>query len=259
MDSLLDSKLAIGAAGAGAMLLGVLAVLHFQRADLAPRAAAPAQSASAWDNPIGPGMLGGAVREPPMLGIDPQLARDPHLALDRGGHLVPDLALHTLVDSFLGNSTGAERKAKAAELRAFLNGKLQAPAAQDAQRIVSDYLAYLDTEEQLRAHERFTHPDPSGLTDAEVAQLLAYQRQRTQLRERMLGNAVAQAWFESDDSTCANALSDWQRLHQPDDSEEVDSNERFARRRFGAVLEKRRNDFAQDCASRIIDGPPAPR
>jgi lipase chaperone LimK len=254
MDSLFDSKLTLGAAGAAAVLLGVLAVLHFGHADVGPRGAAPAQAAGAWDNPIGPGQLGGAVREAPMLGLDPQAARDPHLALDRGGHLVPDMALRTLVDSFLGKTKGAERQARAGELRAFLNVKLQAPASQDANRIVTDYLAYLDAEEPLRARERFSRPDPSGLSDAEVEHLLTFQQQRAQLRQRMLGSAVAQAWFEGEDAECANALSDWRRLRAPADSDEVDSNELQARRLHGAALEERRNLYAQGCASQIIEG-----
>lgn len=254
MDSLFDSKLTLGAAGAGAVLLGVLAVLHFGRADVGPRADAPAQAAGTWDNPIGPGQLGGAVRDAPMLGLDPDAARDPHLALDSGGHLVPDLALRTLVDSFIGKSSGAERQARAGQLRAFLDRKLQAPAAQDAHRIVGDYLAYLDAEAPLRARERFARPDPSGLSDAEVEHLLAYQQQRAQLRQRMLGSAVAKAWFEGDESECATALSDWRKLHEPADAADVDSNELQARRLHGAALEERRNAFAQDCASQIMAG-----
>lgn len=254
MDSLFESKLTIGAAGAGAVLIGVLAVLHFQRADVTQPSAAPAQAAGTWDSAIGPGQLAGAVRDAPMLGIDPDAARDPHLALDRGGHLVPDLALRTLVDSFLGKTTGAERQARAANLRAFLAGKLKPPADQDAQRIVSDYLAYLDAEEQMRSRERFARPDPAGLSDTEVEHLLAYQKQRAQLRERMLGSAVAQAWFESDDSTCSEALAEWQRLREPADSPEVDSNELRERRVHGAALAERRNYLAQGCASQVIDG-----
>jgi hypothetical protein len=46
-------------------------------------------------------------------------------------------------------------------------------------------------------------------------------------------------------------LDEWQKqLAPPDDN---DSNEQFARRRYGATLEQRRNDNAQACAAQIME------
>lgn len=251
MDSMLENKLTVGAAGLAAIVLGVVAVLHFQHTE-APHAT-PAPAAASWDGPIGPGQLaapGGAFA----LGIDPQAARDPHLALDGAGHLVPDLALRTLVDSYVGQAGPGERKGKAAQLHAFLASKLKAPALADADRIVGDYIGYLGTEEQLLAQAHFTRPGPEGLSPGEVEHLLAWQEQRAKLRERMLGSAVARAWFEAEDASCAGALRDWQKMREPADSPDLDSNELQARRLHGAVLEERRNEDARDCATRIMDG-----
>jgi lipase chaperone LimK len=255
MNSLFDSKLAIGAAGVGAMALGVLGALYIQRASVPRNAPEPAQVARPWDSPIGPGQLVGALREPVAPGLDLQGAPGPQLALDRGGHLLPDQALRTLIDSFVAKAKGAERRQQAAALRAFLKGRLPSPAAAEADRIVTDYLGYLEVEEQLLARERFARPDPAGLSPSEVDRLLAWQQQRAQLRERMLGAAVAQAWFETEDSTCATALDDWRKLREPEDeTQEPDSNELRARRIHGTALEERRNNNAQACASQIMDG-----
>lgn len=254
MDSLFDNKLTLGAAGAGAVLLGVLAVFYIQRADVRLPAAQPL-SASAWDGPIGPGALAGAVREPRGPGQDLQAAGAPRLALDASGHLVPDLALRRLMDSFLVAGKGAQRQARAAELRAYLKGLLTAPAVQEAQRIAVDYLAYLEAEERMLARERFARPDPAGLADGEVTHLLEWQRQRAQLRERILGSAVAKAWFDADDAACAAALGEWQKQRVPlDGAQEPDPVELRERRIHGAVLEQRRNENAQACASQVMEG-----
>lgn len=254
MDSVFDNKLTLGAAGVGAVLLGVLAVVYIER-PAAQRPAAPPPQSSAWNGPIGPGALAGDVREPAAPGLGMQAAGAPHLALDASGHLVPDLALRALMDSFLGAGSGMQRQAGAAELRTFLQRQLSAPALQEAQRIANDYLAYLEAEGQMLARERFAKPDPAGLSDGEVAHLIAWLRQRAQLRERMLGSVVAKAWFDSDDATCWAALDEWQKQRTPlDGGEEPDPVELRERRLHGAVLEQRRNENAQACAAQVMQG-----
>ena len=75
---------------------------------------------------------------------------------------------------------------------------------------------------------------------------------RAQLRERMLGTAVAQAWFGLDDADCSNAFAEWRKQRAPSDSPDVDSNELRARRLHGAVLAERRNELAQSCAGQLM-------
>jgi hypothetical protein len=248
--SLFDSKFALGVAATLAATLGVAGVVYWQRLD-APVSVVAAHAQGTWETPIGPGLLNGPVREPPAFGLDPALARDPQLAIDPAGHLVPNLALRALADSFLVKVSGNERRAAGEALRALLKNRLAAPAAQDAQRIVTDYLAYLDTEEQMLARERF----PAGqheLSEREVEQLLAWQGQRAQLRQRLLGNVVAQAWFELEDASCEGALRDWQQQRAlPDPNEEPDSNALRERRLHGEVLDARRDYNAQACAAQI--------
>jgi hypothetical protein len=198
----------------------------------------PAAPRAGWDGPIGPG----AIADPrPAAGTDEQPLTD------GAGNLRVDTPLRTLFDGYLAKPGGA------AQLRAYLNRRLAPPARSQAAGLVDAYLRYLQTEQQLRAQVRFTTPDPSGLSDRQVGDMLAWQRDRAQLRARMLGTTVAQAWFDADDADCRTALEDWRKMRAPADSEDVDSNELHARRRHGAVLEQGRNERAQACARRLMD------
>jgi lipase chaperone LimK len=231
-----------------AVAVGVVGVVLWQRPAAAPDTA-PAQVAGNWDGAMGPGMLSSPVRDLPA--IDARLMSDNKIAVDASGHLVPDRALRNLMDGFLVKGKQSERQAMETELRLYLRQSLRPPAAGEADHLVTDYLAYQQAEQQLLSRQRFTQPDADGLSEEQVKQLLLLQRQRADLRQRMLGTAVASAWFEAEDGNCTSILNDWQKqLAPPDDN---DSNEQFARRRYGASLEQRRNDNAQACAAQIME------
>jgi lipase chaperone LimK len=232
MASLFDSKAAVGLACAVAVAIGAGSVVWL-RGGAAP-AAAPVTQPAGWEAPIGPGALPAGMEEPALT--------------DSAGNLRIDPPLRTLFDSYL--KTG-----RASQLHAYLNSRLKPPARDQASGLVDAYVRYLRAEDGLRAQARFTRPDPAGLSDAQVDQMLAWQQERARLRDRMLGMAVAQAWFGAEDSECRTALEDWHRMRAPVGAEEVDSNELRARRRHGAVLEQGRNERAQACARRLMDGP----
>jgi lipase chaperone LimK len=194
------------------------------------------------------------VREPSALGaLEGQIAPGTKIAVDSAGHLVPDPALHKLMDDFLLKGRETDRAAMVGQLRAFLQASLRPPASSEADRLVSDYLAYLGAESQMLARERFAPADPSGLTDREIEHLLAWQQARAQLRERMLGVAVTQAWFGQADSTCVSAFEEWRKQQAPaGQDDEADSVELTERRLHGAALEERRNNNAQACAAQVM-------
>jgi hypothetical protein len=247
IDRLFDSKLGLGIVGATAIAIAVRAVVYWQRPETVQEVA-PAPAAQ-WDGAIGPGMLSGPLRDMPASALEAQSMRDTKIAVDAAGHLVPDRALRSLMDGFLVNGKQSERQAMEAQLRAFLRDRLSQPAAGEADRLVTDYLAYMNVEQQVLSRERFTQPDPSGLTDDQIQHLLAWQKRRAELRQRMLGTAAASAWFDAEDGDCANALNDWQKQMAPPADD--DSNEQFARRRYGHRLEEGRNNNAQACAAQI--------
>ncbi|MGZ5199532.1 MAG: hypothetical protein ACXWC4_07145 [Telluria sp.] len=253
VDALFDSKLALGVAGVGAVAIGVLAVVLWQRpAD--PPARAPAQAGS-WNGPVGPGLLAGPVRDLPSFAM--QDTRDAKIAVDASGHLVPDRALQQLMDEFLVKPRPAERQALEAQLRNFLRQRLDQPAAGEADRLVTSYVAYLQAEQQMLARERFTPSDPNGLSGQQVEHLLAWQRERAGLRERLLGTEVATAWYAEQDGNCAVVLNDWEKQLAPPDDD--DSAEQWNRRRYGDALAERRNNDAQACAAQIAESIAAPR
>jgi len=240
MAFLLDSKLGFGMACLLGAAAGVMGGVYLRHAD--PAAAAPARESS-WDGPVGPGALAVAARP---AGSGPE---EPPL-LDAAGRLVVDPALHRLYDSFLKNG-GREQ-----ELRAYLKRRLTPPVLAQAETLAGDYARYLKAEAALRANGRLAPLDPAGMSSAQVEQMLAWQQQRAQLRERMLGIAVSEAWFGTEDANCRTALADWRTMRAPAGSEEVDSNELRARRLRGAVLEQRRNERAQSCAAQMMERQP---
>jgi hypothetical protein len=250
MASLMDSKLGFGVACAIGAAAGAIGVF-FARGigEPAPPPSAPARTVS-WDGPAGPGAL--ALAASPADGLAPAAAGEQPL-LDTDGRLKVDLALHRLFDAFLKDG-GAPREQ---ELRAWLRRRLQQPALAQAENLAGDYLRYLRAEAALRANTRLEQPAPDGLSTAQAEQMLAWQQQRAQLRERMLGAAVAAAWFGPADAACRTALADWRLARAPAGSEEVDSNELRARRLHGAMLEQRRNEKAQACAAELMERPAA--
>ena len=248
MATPLDSKLGFGLACVVCAAAGAIGVVSLR--DSAPQpAAAPARAAS-WDGPLGPGALpASSLASTAAGGADLAAAASGEQPLvDAAGRLAIDPALHHLFDAYLKNGTPREQ-----ELRAYLRGRLAQPALAQAEQLAGDYLRYLQADAGLRANSRIAPPDPSGMSVAQVEQMQAWQRQRTQLRERMLGAAVAQAWFGAEDADCSTALSDWRLAQTPAGSEDVGSNELRARRLHGAVLEQRRNERAQSCAAQLMD------
>lgn len=238
-------------AALGAVVLSVFAVWQWQRT-AAPEAAPAVASAHAWDGPIGPGLASGAAPQLPALGANLATPGEPGLATDAGGHLVPSVALRKLMDSYLLPGKAAGRRARAEPLRAMLKQKLAAPAAGEADRIVDQYLDYLEAEERLLARERFSAPAAAVLSERDVEHLLAWQAQRAQQRDRALGPALAQAWFAADDERCGAILRDWQLQHvAPAPGQELDQAELRERRLHGAALEERRDADAQRCASQL--------
>jgi lipase chaperone LimK len=254
------TRLTIGAIVGGVALIAL--ALSFWPRGAAPETGSAAGVATpAWTGPVGPGLASGAPAPAPAPasaptsappGANPAPSRTAGLTLDAGGHLLLDRALRTLFDSYLVRASATQRPARAEQLRTLLKRELAAPALDEADRIVARYLDYLATEERLLVRERFAAPGPAGLSERDVAQLLAWQEQRAQQRARLLGTTLAEAWFEADDTRCLLALHDWQLQHvAPGAGQELDPAEARERRLHGAALEAMRDADAQGCAAQL--------
>jgi lipase chaperone LimK len=244
MASLSDSKLGLGIACVVGASAGVIGVFFARDSGQPEPPAAPARTAS-WDGPAGPGMLAAAS---PGEGQSPAASGEQPL-LDEAGRLKVDPSLRRVFDSFL-KSGGPPREH---ELRAWLRRRLQQPALAQAENLAGNYLRYLQAEAALRANAHLAQPDPAGLSAFQTEQMLEWLQQRAQLRERMLGAAVSEAWFGAEDAACRTALADWRLARERAGSDEVDSNELRARRVHGAMPEQRRNERARSCAAQLMD------
>lgn len=246
MASWLDNKLGFGVACMLGAALGVMGVawLRYDGQSATAPAATPAGTAS-WDGPVGPGALAPPRQADGNAAFAPLPGEQP--LVDAAGRLAVDPALRRLFDAYLGNGSPREQA-----LRSYLRSRLRQPALAQAESLAGDYARYLQAEAALRARERVAPLDPSGLSASQAEQMLAWQQERRTLRERMLGLAVSQAWFGTEDEDCRMAFADWRKMRAPAESEEVDSNELRARRLHGAVLEQSRNERAQSCAGQLM-------
>lgn len=218
------------------------ATWYWHGAHSTPPAPPPAAAAN-WDGPIGPGQARTAA---PDIAA-PAAVKGTSLTVDGAGHLVPDQALHALIDNALAQADAASIAGRVDELRAYFQMRLPPVAAQDGQRILGDYLQYLRVRQDARA--RLAPLDATGLTDADVAALLAWQAQQAQLRERMLGAQLAKAWFADSDSRCDTVFRDWRAQRSGDETDPMAIRER---RLHGAAQDAIRNADVQSCADQLM-------
>lgn len=130
-------------------------------------------------------------------GVD-ALGPDTGIALTDNQELIADSALRKVLDSFLLGSAGA--KGLPALLNE-LNRRLPTAAARDAGQLAVSYHGYIAAHDQLLAAQGFDEtPD--------LNRLIGWQRQRGQLRQRMLGAKVSEEWFGTEDTYLTQALEE---------------------------------------------------
>lgn len=120
------------------------------------------------------------------------------IALTDNQELIADSALRKVMDSYL---LGGGDKGGLQALLDYLNRRLPANAARDAGQLATRYNAYLSAHDQLLAAQNF------GATP-DLNRLIGWQRQRQQLRDRMLGEKVTQEWFGNEEAYFTQALEE---------------------------------------------------
>lgn len=125
----------------------------------------------------------------------------PDLSLTDKQQLIPDFALHKLMDGFLSSRNEAG-------LEAHLRRALPADAANEAIQIAARYRAYLTAHAELLAAQHFTSADAAS---QDLNRLISWQQQRQQLRIRMLGEQITLEWFGSEEAYLEQALEEWRQ------------------------------------------------
>lgn len=179
------------AAAAGG-ILGATALVWARWPDDEPAAApapprtmaAPAAAGAAPPRGVSP------LREPGVMPSD--------IALTDNQELIADSALRKVMDSYL---LGGGGQGGLQALLDYLNRRLPASAAREAGQLASSYNAYLSAHDQLLAAQNF------GVTP-DLNRLIGWQRQREQLRNRMLGEKVTLEWFGSEEAYLTQALEE---------------------------------------------------
>lgn len=120
------------------------------------------------------------------------------IALTDNQELIADSALRKVMDSYL---LGGGDRGGLQALLDYLNRRLPANAAREAGRLATSYHAYLSAHDELLAVQNF------GATP-DLNRLISWQRQRQQLRDRMLGEKVSQEWFGTEEAYLTQALEE---------------------------------------------------
>ncbi|GJJ02157.1 hypothetical protein RugamoR64_26950 [Duganella rhizosphaerae] len=127
------------------------------------------------------------------------------LSLTDNQELIPDFALHQLMDGFLLNRSEVGRLQA---LEAHLRRTLPATAAGEAIQIASRYQNYLIAHDELLAAQRFTSNDAAS---QDLNRISSWRQQRRQLRIRTLGERITLEWFGNEDAYLEQALNEWRQ------------------------------------------------
>ena len=120
------------------------------------------------------------------------------LALADDGRLIADHALRAVMDGYLSQRDDARRLQS---LDAHLSARLPARAAGEARQLAAQYDAYLARHADLLQAQQFA-------TDPDVHRLGSWLLQRRQLRQQMLGPAIAEQWFGTEEAYLQQALDE---------------------------------------------------
>ena len=140
-------------------------------------------------------------------------------------------------DFFLLNAWDGTRTNASAALRTFLVDRLSAASAEKALQIAVDYRSYMTQHDALLAAQNF---DRHGLvlSTLDVGRIKTWMQLRHRLRQNMLGDAVAEAWYQNDDAQLNHVLDEMQ---QAGDASAFDDTSRGY---LQAILDKATTRFA---------------
>ncbi|WP_211193375.1 hypothetical protein [Paraburkholderia sp. UYCP14C] len=129
------------------------------------------------------------------------------LAMTDSHDLIVNDALRDLVDFYLLEQTADDR---AEQLELYLRTRLSPPASEQAVQIAEHYVAYMKAHDDLLAAQNLSAQNLSA-SNVDINRIVTWRQQRDQLRQRMLGDQVVQAWYQNDDSQLTQAIDEWRQ------------------------------------------------
>ncbi|APA88411.1 hypothetical protein BJG93_23900 [Paraburkholderia sprentiae WSM5005] len=129
------------------------------------------------------------------------------LAITDSHHLIVNDALHDLIDFFLLEQADDDR---ADQLKLYLRTRLRPPASEEAVLLAEHYVAYMAAHDELLAAQNLNAQNLSA-SNVDINRIMTWRQQRDQLRQRMLGDQVEQAWYQNDDSQLTQAIDEWRQ------------------------------------------------
>ncbi|WP_206002381.1 hypothetical protein [Paraburkholderia antibiotica] len=129
------------------------------------------------------------------------------LAMTDSHHLIVNDGLRDLIEFFLLEQSDDDRTD---QLKLYLRTRLRPPASEEAVQIVEHYAAYMKAHDDLLAAQNL---DARNLNAAnvDINRIVTWRQQRDQLRQRLLGEQVVQAWYQNDDSQLTQAIGEWRQ------------------------------------------------
>ena len=126
------------------------------------------------------------------------------------GELVVNAGLLQVFDFFMLGVPDDNRGHASIALHTFLASKLTAASAQKAMQIAADYQSYMTRHDDLLAAQNFDRR-AFALSTLDVARIRTWMQLRQRLRESVLGEAVADAWYQNDDAQLNHVLDELQQ------------------------------------------------
>ncbi|HSY30261.1 MAG TPA: hypothetical protein VK832_22290 [Burkholderiaceae bacterium] len=190
---------------AGGLILAIFIYSQTGTEQTAP-ASSPAHAAN---DVFGPGVLTGSDG-----GTSLAKQEEEHYPLAPGGltadasqHLVINDALLQVINFYLLEQAPSNR---ADVLQRYLAKSLPPPAYAEAAQILAHYQSYMKAHDDLLAGQNLGGQD-FGSRSRNIERLLTWREQRDRLRLNMLGDKVAQAWYQNDDLRFKEVLDE---LHE---------------------------------------------
>lgn len=165
--------------------------------------------------------------------------------------LVVNQGLLNIFNFYLLGGFDGNRLQHAAQLRAFLNANLPAPAQEEAKQLVNHYLAYMDQHDGLLARQGLALPASGEAVPTDFIERVAtWIGQRARLRQTELGMATAQAWFGDEENRARQIIADLRQKYEAAASAASDADPAMARdaRVHGAALANRLAQDTEDFA-----------